>query len=145
MTTEWAQLPNAKYIDLVLADLKANPDHWTRARDAAWHIIPIAVRVSAKDTVWSSNRTYRRAAKDATWEAASQHAVDGNIDPNAFQHNWAAARAASWDATLALIAYDDCAYLLNAKIEYVQMIALLGNPAAIMLYPACIALNLVDR
>jgi len=119
--TAWADLSNAKHIDRILADLKKNPDRWSAAwtaeRDAAWS----AERNAARDAAYS-------AAMDAAWNAA-----------------WYAARDAAfytaWGAILALITYDDCAYLLDEKPEHVQMLALLGNQVAILLYPACIALQ----
>ena len=119
--TAWEHLPNAKHIDRILADLKKNPDRWSAAwtaeRDAAWS----AERNAARDAAYS-------AAMDAAWNAA-----------------WYAARDAAfytaWGAILALITYDDCAYLLDEKPEHVQMLALLGNQVAILLYPACIALQ----
>ena len=83
--TAWDDLPNAKHIDRILADLKRNPYNWGAA--------------------------------------------------------WTAARNAAQDAILALIAYDDCAYLLDEKPEHVQMLALLGNQAALLLYPACVAMQ----
>jgi hypothetical protein len=95
--TAWADLPNAKYIDLVIASLKKTPTKWYAAWDAAW------------DAVW-----------DAAWTAA-----------------WTAAKG----AVLALIAWDDCGYLLEEKSEDVKMLSLLGNHAAVLLYPACIALQ----
>ena len=52
--TAWAHLPNAKHIDAVLADVKARPEAWTTAWDAA--------RVTAWDAAWA-------AAGDAVWGA----------------------------------------------------------------------------
>ena len=120
--TAWADLPNAKHIDRILADLKRNPDRWAATRNAA--------RNAASDAARSAARTAARtAARDDAWNAA-----------------WNAARtdarnAAASGAILALIAYDDCAYLLDEKPEHVQMLALLGNEKAILLYSACIALQ----
>jgi hypothetical protein len=70
-----------------------------------------------REAVWDEVR-------DAAWGAASD-----------------AAWGAAWDATLALIAWDDCNYLLEEKPENVKMLALLGNHAAVLLYPACVALQ----
>ena len=99
--TAWADLPNAKYIDLVIASLKKNASTWNSALG------------TARNAAWG-------AARDAAWGAA-----------------WVAA----WDAVRALIAWDNCGYLLDEKPEDVKMLALLGNQAAILLYPACFALN----
>jgi len=123
--TAWADLPNAKHIDRILADLEKNPDGWYDARVAAWD----AAWTAAWDAAWDAARD---AARDDAWYAARSAA-------------WNAAETAAWDAAqdaiLALIAYDDCAYLLDEKPEHVQMLGLLGNQVAILLYPACVALQ----
>ena len=115
--TAWADLPNAKYIDLVIASLKKNAAIWNSASDTASN----TVRNAAREAAWI-------AAWEAVWIAASDAA-------------WGAAWGAAWDAVRALIAWDDCGYLLDEKPEVVKMIALLGNQAAVLLYPACFALN----
>jgi len=123
--TAWADLPNAKHIDRILADLKKNTDRWSATRNAASD----ATRNAAVDAAWNAARN---AARTAAWNAA-------------WDAVWDAARGAAWgsarDAILALIAYDDCIYLLDEKPEYVQMLGLLGNQQAILLYPACLALQ----
>jgi len=123
--TAWADLPNAKHIDRILADLKRNPYNWgavrNAARNAAWNAAWDAARDAARSAA-------RNAARNAAWDAARDAAS-------------LAARNAAQDAILALIAYDDCAYLLDEKPEHVQMLALLGNQAAILLYPACVAMQ----
>ena len=55
----------------------------------------------------------------------------------------AAARAAAGDAAIALIAWDDCAYLLDTDPDKVRVLALLGQPAAILLLPAAIVFDQV--
>lgn len=97
MTTAWANLPNAAHIDRVLADLKARPEAWDAARDAAW------------GAAWD-------AARDAAWGTAR-----GTI--------------------IALIAWDDCAYLLNFTPDQLKAhIKLTNDPAATLLLPAVTAL-----
>jgi hypothetical protein len=121
----WADLPNAKYIDLVIDSVKKNPAAWDAAGDAVWD----ATWDAARDATWDATRNAtRNAARDATWGAARDAARD-------------AARTAAWGAALALIAWDDCGYLLEEKPEDVKMLALLGNQAAVLLYPACVALQ----
>ena len=61
--TAWTHLPNAKYIDQVLASVKANPESWS----AAWD----ATRGAAWNAAWN-------AARNAAWDAtrdASQNAI----------------------------------------------------------------------
>jgi hypothetical protein len=62
------------------------------------------------------------------WYAAVEAAVDAAVD-------------AAWDAIIALIAWDDCGHLLDTDPKQVQILALLGQPAAVLLLPAVIALN----
>ena len=129
----WADLPNAKHIDRILADLKRNPDKWSATRNAA----RTATRNAAWNAAWG-------AAWDDAWDAVSEDARD-DAWYAARSAAWNAAETAAWDAAqdaiLALIAYDDCAYLLDEKPEHVQMLGLLGNQVAILLYPACVALQ----
>ena len=129
----WDNLPNAKHIDRVLAFIKNNPASWEAARDAAWGAAwsaawHEAARTAAWDAAWEA---VRHAVRNAAWHAARHAARD---------EAWYAVRHAAWDAArdavLALIAYDDCAYMLDMPADQVK---LLGLPAAELLYPACLA------
>jgi len=139
--TAWADLPNAKHIDRILADLEKNPDKWNAAwnaaRTAAWSAERYAAWDAARDAARNAvNNAAWTAAWDAAWDAARNAARD-----DAWYDARADARADARDAILALIAYDDCAYLLDEKPEHVQMLALLGNERALLLYQACVALQ----
>jgi len=127
-TTAWAHLPNANYIDTILHFLKENTV-WDAATGAAWD----AARYAASDIAYY-------AARDAIYDAADDAARDA-----AFNAAWEAAdnaaKGAAYDAVRALIAWDDCGYLLDEKPEDVKKLALLGNQAAVLLYPACVALQ----
>ena len=112
--TAWAHLPNAKHIDRILAGIKKNPDKWASAWNAAWSAAwDDAARGVSLDT-----------AKYIIWESV-----------------WITTQGAARSAIFALIAYDDCAYLLDEKPEEVKLLGLLGNEKAILLYPACLALQ----
>jgi hypothetical protein len=131
--TAWSGLPNAKYIDLVIASLKKNPASWVAVRDAAWakarDAVSDAARDMARDAAWDE---VWDTVWNAEWDAVSDAARDAARD---------AAWDAVWSALLALVAWDDCGYLLEEKPEDVKMLALLGNHAAVLLYPACVALQ----
>jgi len=127
--TAWADLPNAKHIDRILADLGKNPGGWYDARVAAWDAASDSAWTAAWDAAWD-------AVWDAVWDAARGDAMSAASDAA-----WDAAMTAGCGALLALIAYDDCAYLLDEKPEHVQMLALLGNEKALLLYQACVALQ----
>ena len=134
----WDNLPNAKHIDRVLEAFKKNPASWVAAWDeaaadvaawnaawhtagyAAWHAVSEAVSDAASD-----------AARNAVWHAV-RHAAR---HVEAARH---AARHAAKGAVLALVAYDDCAYLLDMPSDQVKILASLGMPAAVLLYPACL-------
>ena len=119
MTTKWAHLPNAAHIDRVIASAIAHPDHWN---SRAWGT-----------TEWS-------AAWDAAWH-------DMNIQHR--QAAWAAgqkdARYPARDALLALVAYDDCAYMLDSDPGELAILAKFGDPRAILLLPACKAFHSIKE
>ena len=118
--SEWSHLPNAIHIDRLLTSLKANPEKWNAVWDLAW---------------------------DATWDfargAAFNAACDAVAWSEAFTAVWKAAREVAvpntaWSAIVALIAWEDCAHLLNSEPEHVKLLAALGVESAILLYPACL-------
>jgi hypothetical protein len=122
-TTAWAHLPNAKHIDRILADLGQRPERWVAApgaRDAAWDATRDAAWDTGRDDAWG-------VAWDAAWDAAWGDTQD------------AAREDAAWGATAALIAWDDCARLLDQPVDAVRLLAACGHHPAILLLPACIA------
>lgn len=130
MTTAWADLPNATHIDWVLASLESEPWEWTAAhgaaRGAAWTAAWTAAWDAAQDTArpaaWAAAQdTARAAARAATWAAT-----------------WAAARDAARDACAALVAWDDCAVLLDLPTDAVRLLAHSGHHPAVLLLPAVI-------
>ena len=114
--TAWADLPNAKHIDRVIASVRQNPEKWDAVRPAM-DVVQLAVRAAAVDVAI-------KAALDAAWGAAAQAAWD-----------------AAWNAVLALLAYDDCGYLLDQDPDHVKVLAGLSVESAVLLLPAVIALN----
>ena len=131
MTTKWAHLPNAKHIDRILESLKTNPDKWASvwkhnvAMDAAWDTARVAAWNAARDTA-------RVAAWNAAWSAVR---VAARV----------AAWNAAWDAIIALIAYDDCAYMLDSDPGELAILAKFGDPKAILLLPACDILSTIKE
>ena len=131
MTTKWSHLPNAAYIDAMLASLKANPDEWGAAwgaaYNAAWGAAWNAARDAALDAAWNA---VLDAALDAAWGAARDAAWDAA---------WVAARVAAYNANAALIAYDDCAHMLDSDPDDLRILSKLGSNAATLMIPASIA------
>jgi len=126
--TAWAHLPNAHHIDRILAHLRAHPQAWAdahsgytparnAARDAAWVAARAAARAPARDAALD-------AARDAAWHAARDAAWD-----------------AAWDAIYALIAWDDCADLLDLPEGALRVMSAAGHHPATLMLPAVIALS----
>ena len=102
---------------------------WSHLPNAA-HISRVLVHLAQNPEAWGAARG---AAWDAAWNAA-----------------WSAARGAAWGAAwgaargaiAALIAYDDCAHLLDQTPDFVRgHFKLTNEPAAILLLPAVIAMQ----
>jgi len=138
--TAWAHLPNAKHIDWVIASLKANPEMWVaawRTRDAARYAAWNAARVAAFDAAWNTaGEAARGAAWGAAWDATRVAAFDA-----AWNTAGEAARCAATDAIAALVAYDDCAYMIESEVGELKIIAAFGDQKAVLLLPACIVYN----
>ena len=119
-TTAWAHLPNAKHIDRILASLEAHPDKWEAARGPAWSAAWDAGRTAARGTAWTEAWD---AARTAAWDAAWTEA-------------WDAARTAARGAITALIAWDDCAYMLELPEDTLKVLRAVGNEQAMLLSAA---------
>ena len=65
--------------------------------------------------------------------------------PDRWSAAYAAARDAAWGAArgacAALVAWDDCAYILDMPADAVRLLAAVGNHAAILLLPAVLAMT----
>ena len=80
---------------------------------------------AAWDAAWDASRSASRsAARDAAWFVA-----------------WDASRSAPRSAILALVAWDHAGALLDLPAEQVRVFALLGQPAAVLMYPAVLAME----
>ena len=117
--TAWAHLPNAKHIDRVLASLKAHPKKWKAARGGAWSAVYIEARVEAWNAAWNAAQTAARVE--------ARGAARG------------AARDTAWDAItalIALVAWDDCAYMLELPEDALKLLRAVGNEQALLLFGA---------
>ena len=136
MTTEWSHLPNAAHIDSVIASLKANPYEWSKAQAyAAWNAAWNAARNAARNAAWNAARNaawnaVRNAARNAAWNAARNAAWYAAYD---------AAYDAAWHTILALIAFNDCAHMLDSEPDELRVLSRLGVDAATLMIPAAIA------
>jgi hypothetical protein len=127
VTTAWAHLPNAKHIDWVLESLKTDPDKWF-ATGATWR--------GAWREAWLGVAGASNAAQGAVWNAALDAVLDA-----AQGLTRSASRTASRGVILALITYDDCAYMIESDVGELKILAAFGDTKAILLLPACIVYN----
>ena len=115
--TKWSHLPNAEHIDRILASVKSHPYQWSVMRN----VIDNPAWQRAADMVYNKGR-------DKEWSAA-----------------WKALWKIGWNvgrgALLCLVAYDDCAYLLDSEIGELRILAAFGDPKAILLLPTCIVFH----
>jgi hypothetical protein len=93
------------------------------------HIDRILADLRARPQVWDSAWA---SALASAWDSALASAWDSAYD---------SARDSAWGALAALIAWDDCAVLLDAPVEHVRALAVLGNEQAVLMLPACIVFN----
>lgn len=128
----WADLPNAPHIARILTDIEDDPDRWVTAWNATQGEDWNTSRGTAWESAWDAAcESARAAARDAAWDAAWTTALGACI----------AARLSARSAIAALVAWDNCAHLLDTNPEQVQVLALMGHNPAIFLLPAIIALS----
>jgi hypothetical protein len=123
--TKWSHLPNARHIDRVLSSVRSNPHRWGASWGEEWDAAWGASWGAAYGAAWGE-------AYGAAWGAERGAAYDAARD---------AERGSARGAMYALIAWDDCAYLLDLPPDDVRLIATAGNHAAALLLPAAIALQ----
>ena len=117
-TTAWSHLPNAVHIDRVLASVKAHPEEWRAAGNAAWS--------AAWSAAWNAARS---AAWNAAWHAVGDAALD-----------------AAWGAMAALIAWDDCSQYLDMPSDKLRVWTILSeDPACLLLLPAVMAFEQIEE
>lgn len=129
--TAWAELPNAEHIDRIIVELKTDYRRWDTAWE--WGESWEAVADEPRQAAWAATNAATRAAawESVVWEA--QNAVSDLISHRAWD--------VAVDAFIALIAWDDCAHLLDTEPEQVRVLGLMGHQPAILLLPATIALS----
>jgi hypothetical protein len=130
--TAWAHLPNAKHIDWVLASINKYPTWWCHANTTAYHNMS-----DIENHAWCNAWHYINSLDDPekrqwAWESAKKIAYRCYI--------WGLRNTAA-NVIMALIAYDDCGYMIESDIGELKLIAAFGDPRAILLLPACIVYN----
>ena len=142
---KWSHLPNAVHIDRVLASRELYIEHWNVAQIAISTVKRALARLEARKVagvevewvlVWG-------AAHDRVWALARQ---ESRKTQEAARHAvWLIGRQAVWDALLCLLAYDDCAHMLDSEVSELTILAALGDQRAILLLPACVAFHSINE
>ena len=133
MSNAWSHLPNAALIDRVLVSANCESDKWCQAWDQTFSVgaivdgLMMAAMDRAKDEVKDTDRDVNR---NELWMAI-------NVGVQMISNT--TARTAARCVIIALVAWDDCAYLLDTDPEKVQTLALIGHPAAALLLPSVYA------
>jgi hypothetical protein len=129
----WDHLPNAHHIDWVIASVKQHTEIWDKSWHAAWSITESSTRFTAQI---AARIAVQDPSRDSARVAAYSMTFGLGVEGIASLEAYYSAR----DAILALIAYNDCAVLLDMSIEQLRMWATLTEqPAAVLLLPAVIA------
>ncbi len=148
MITEWNHLPNADYIDRIIVSLQQNLKNWPRIPDNQNRMDCV---FAARNSMDNEKNSLWYSISDVLWAAIdSGRQRRDERWPLRGPTNWLGqANYANWDtariAILALIVWDDCAHLLDAKPPRVKLLASLGSQPAALLYPVCLALNVIDN
>ncbi len=123
MKHAWAHLPNAIHIDRIFASLDANWDAWDR---------------TDLDGLRQANCRYKAFSLVTDIGRIPVWRIVGDTLGQA-DDTW---REAAWNALAALMAWDDCAYMLDLEPSELAVLAKLwDDPTAALLLSACIALS----
>jgi len=150
LDNHWSHLPNAKHIDWVLASLKVHPKKWHAAWSAAYNTARTTARVASYNTACNAsyntacNAAYDEACNAAyytAWTTARKAAWNAACDEARKAASFSSASSSVYDAILALVAYDDCGYMIESEVGELKIIAAFGDTRAILLLPACIVFN----
>ena len=133
MNNAWDTLPNAKYIDRLLAAVRANPQAFADN----------ATRVAARNATQAAARATaaRAATREATRATATQAAAREAARAAPKAAVWEAALGAVLDAVLALIAYDDLGALFDRPLTDAEALEALGDDRVLLLLPVLRAME----
>lgn len=127
--SEWSRLPNAHHIDRILKSLPnlSSVPYCDPTFDPVY------------EDAWSAafNEVFGGKKYDA-YLAARREAYNVTLAVALVDYVYSTGR----DAILALVAYENCAYMLQEKPEYVEVLASLGVDGAILLLPIIKGLTL---
>lgn len=140
--TAWAHLPNAAHIDCLLSHFGKNQKKWHAAADAsynAWKEVQTRTQYINYLNKILLMLYKEDDPRNSAWNAALgvvRDVAHGDAVPRA------CAGHAAWDAITALIIWDDSAHFLEmTPVALRCWIMLSGDPAALFLLPAVMAMD----
>jgi hypothetical protein len=138
--THWAHLPNAKYIDWVLATRETHPEKWGMAWNAIYNSVWNAKYNAALE---SARRAALRTAGNTVSAVVRSNAMTAARQAAAGERWWEKTldRVTAWEAIQPLIAYDDCGCMIESEVDEIKILTKIDDPRAILLLPACIVFN----
>lgn len=131
MKTAWAHLPNARHIDRILAAAKTDPLLWVFQYTV--NPVPDETLRTISELAWEA---IVGTEKVYTWYAAYDIIVR-TID-------YRVSHKIKYVIEY-LIAHDDCAYMLDSEVDQIKILAVLGDPKAILLLPVCNVFHLTKE
>lgn len=159
IANKWISIPNAKHIQRVLDLMMSNPIVW----ESDWASYEAASSIAEIDAMTHCRKTATKLNRKSEWNSAMRavFAVEYRVHPEikAGADAFTAATAVAghsikelagspfymcrhaMNAKSALVAYDNCAWMLDTNPEDVLALADAGDYAARLLYPACVAFN----
>jgi len=155
LATKWVNLPNASHIQRVLNYMLSSPAAW----EDDWNKHSYYMNDAHFDATAKTRKTARGLNRRSEWNSAytAAWAVEKRVHAALYakfkeeylqRKDGETAEGSHYfmfrhavDAIAALVTYDDCAYMLDAASEDILKLAMTNNPAAVLLYPACVAFN----
>lgn len=132
----WQHLPNAKYIDRVLTSVNETPEKWIAAHSASRGVDSTEIPDSTWTAAMKIAYNYERVeAYYETYYAVRDAAYAASVTPIIFE-SWWIVRDAAWDVLLALVIYDESAYMMYSDPDELRVLAALGDTRAILMLPA---------
>jgi hypothetical protein len=142
----WSYLPNAHHIDRVLESVKSYSEMWVMDWDVSKDNAIYNASTVTLVTTWNSSRhAIIAVAWKAVWGVYRNRPRDDSkwlITGPA----WDTVRRTVWNATEALITYDDASKYLEMPSDKLRVWALLSeDPAAVLLLPAVVAFERINE
>lgn len=143
LCTLGTEMDNGEQITQIINHAKANLQKWAEAEASAWHPDFGTVAGAAQTAAWAhTNKCISELDKDSSrrkaWNDVLREVREASS--GGFGLERGKALGAALGACTALIVWDNCADILSLPPEVVKARAVTGDHAAVLLYPAVLAM-----